>query len=190
MSGGGQAGIDDGQFAAVTQGQVADQQGILWLKLTADDVGVGHRQLYTFGAVDVEAAEGRQFSADAAPDMRVGYELCLPVERLRAAWVEVRDTFLDQRQLILIVGVLGAIVDALQQHDVGLFVTDDPRHFIQIVGKVFMGRAFVRAAAVGHVIPEYIAFTRQVLDVPGHDFQRLPRHQFRCLDRRVAAGRE
>lgn len=172
-----QAGVEHGQLATVAQRQVGQQQGRLGLELAADEVRLGGRQLQAFGVFDLVTAEGRQFTADAAEDMPVGHEVGFPVEGLGTAGVEIDQALLQQGKLVLVMGGLGVFVEFLQQQDVGLFVTDHPRHFVEAGGHVFHGRAVVRATAVGGVVPEHVVLAGQVLHVPGHDLERLPGQQ-------------
>lgn len=183
-------GIDHGQFAAVAHGQVAHQQGAFGAELAAHGVSGQDRQLQALGVIDAIAAQGRQFHADAAHDVLVRDEIGFPIEGFRAARIKIDHPFLQQCQLILVVGVLGAVVDLLQQDDIGLFVADDPGYLVEVIGDVFRGGAFIFAAAVAEVVPEHVTLARQVLDVPGHDLQGLPRHQGWRLDLRRATDRQ
>ncbi|RMO64666.1 hypothetical protein ALQ38_05532 [Pseudomonas marginalis pv. marginalis] len=172
-----QAGIEHGQLATVAQRQVGQQQGGLGLELAADDIGFGRRQLQAFGVLDLVAAQCRQLATDAAEDMPVGNKVGLPVEGLDAAGVEVDQALLQQGKLVLVMGGLGVFVEFLQQQDVGLFIANHPCHFVEAGGHVFHGGTVVRATAVGGVVPEHVVLAGQVLDVPGHDLERLPRQQ-------------
>ncbi|MDT4875088.1 hypothetical protein FQZ97_1104310 [compost metagenome] len=118
-------------------------------------------------------------STDTAEDVRLRHEVGFPVEGMSAAGIEVCEAFLEQFELVLVIAGLGAVIEFLQQHDVRLFVANDPRHFIEAEGHVCRRRFFI--AAGGQVIPEHIALARQVLNVPGHHFQRLAGHQCRRL---------
>ncbi len=174
-----QVGVEHCQLTAAAQRQIAHQQGIFRLELTADDVGVGHRQLYPFGMVDAVATQGRQLPADAAEDVRIGDEIGLPVEGTGAARIEVGQPLLQQLELVLVIAGLGALVQFLEQHDVWLLVADDPCHFVEAEGHVFQGRAFI--VALGQVVPEHVAFAGEELDVPGHHLQGLAGRQRCCV---------
>jgi len=169
--------VDGHELPAVIEGQVTDQQRRLGCKLTADQVGLGHGQLQALGVLDLEAAEGHQGAAHTAENVTVGHEVGLPGDRLRAARVEVDQPLLQQLELILIATGLGVFIDFLQQHQVRLLVANHPRHLIQAERHVLCGRACIRPAAISQVVPEHITLARQVLHVPGHDLERLPRHQ-------------
>ena len=169
--------VDGHQLPTVIERQVADQHGGLGLELTADQVALGHRQLQALGVFDLVTAEGDDLAPDAAENMPIGNKVGFPGKGLGAARVEVDQAFLQQGELVLIVAGLGFFVEVLQQDQVGLLIANHPRHFIQAEGHVFTGRAVIRAAAVDQVVPEHIALAGQVLDVPGHDLDRLPGHQ-------------
>ncbi|MNG15878.1 hypothetical protein D3C84_997360 [compost metagenome] len=83
--------------------------------------------------------------------------------------------------MILIVAGLGAVIELLQQDDVRLFGADHPGGFVEVVGQVLRGGAFILAATVVQVVPEHITLACQVLDVPGHHLERLARHEQRRL---------
>ncbi|MCY1181934.1 hypothetical protein D9M73_224690 [compost metagenome] len=107
--------------------------------------------------------------------MRIRHEVGFPVERAGATRIQVGEPLLQQLELVLVIAGLGAVVQFLQQHDVRLFVTNHPRHFVKAESHVFRCGTFVGAR--GQVIPEYVALAGQVLDVPGHHLQRLPGDQ-------------
>ena len=146
--------------------------------------------MQAFGVFDAIATQCRQLAADAAVDMGLGDEIGLPVEGAGTARIQVGDAFLQQLELILVIAGLGAVVEFLQQHHVGLFVADHPRHFVEAEGHVFQSRRFI--VALSQVIPEHVALAGEELHVPRHDFQRLPGHQRRCrgaaTDRQGFAG--
>ncbi|MNY56571.1 hypothetical protein D3C86_1926640 [compost metagenome] len=71
----------------------------------------------------------------------------------------------------MVVAGLGAVVEFLQQDDVRLLGADHPGRFIEVVGQVFGGGAFILAATVVQVVPEYVTLAGQVLDIPGHHLE-------------------
>ena len=190
LAGAFQMGIEYRQLPAIAERQFGREQGIFWLKLTADEIGRGHRQLQAFGVFDAVAAEGCQLPANAAKDVRIGDEIGLPVKGMGAARVQVGDALLQQLELVLIIAGLGAVIEFLQQHHIGLLVANHPRHFVEAEGHVFRGRRFI--IALRQIIPEHVTLAGQVLHVPGHDLQGLARHQRRrrsgATDRQGFAG--
>ncbi|MNI43178.1 hypothetical protein D3C73_975010 [compost metagenome] len=170
-----QMGIEHRHLPTVTQRQVAHQQGVSGFELAAERIARDDGQLQALGMFDPVTAQGCQLPADAAEDMRVRYEVGLPVEGADTAWVQIGEPFLQQFELVLVIAGLGAVVQFLQQHDVRLFVANHPRHFVEAEGHVFRCGAFVGTS--GQVIPEHVTLAGQVLNVPGHHFQCLPGDQ-------------
>lgn len=174
-----EAGVEHGQLAAAVDRQVADQDRRARPEQAVEQPAVAWRQLAPLGAIDAIAAQGGLLAADAAEDVRRRHEGRLPLVGLGAAMVEIVDALLDQRQLVLIVGGAGAVVDLLEQDQVRLLVADHPDHLVEGERQVFGGGTLVRAGGIRQVVPEDVALAGQVLDVPGHHLQGLPRLQRR-----------
>ena len=97
------------------------------------------------------------------------------------AMVMIRQQRQQPGQLVLVIGAPGAVIDFLQQDDIGIFLPQHPGHFADGAGDIFPGRAAVRALLAGHIVKEDIVFPGHVLHVVAQHLQQLPRLEQRCL---------
>lgn len=81
------------------------------------------------------------------------------------------------------ISAAAAVIDFLQQDDIGILCANDAADFGEGAREALRGGTFMRAVETGRVVPEDVILSRHELHIPRQDFELLA-----GLEQRRAGG--
>lgn len=125
------------------------------------------------GLIDFVAGDGRDLHADGSEDMGIEAELMFPVESGGVGAVVFGEELKEFSELVLVIGTFSAVIDFLEENDVGILIGDNAGDFLEGGFDVLGRGAIIGSGVIGAFVEENVIFAGHILDVPGHDLEFL-----------------